>query len=295
MNTGLFFAIASPFLSSIATVFKGGAVKLLNPFVVLAFSSLVGGVILLFFLLLRRQKIDFKTLLENKADFLSLVLTRQILGEILFTVGLGLTDAIKAIFFTKVEPYFVLYWHWLLKKEKIKRRHFVLLAIHITGAILLSTGGKIGIGKPQVGDLFIIAAMGLFSLSYLPASKLSKRLGAVQVNSSMLLIAGLLFLPLAVVFSESRVWSLSLGWGYLLGHTVIFTTIGLTFWFASLKTVKGWMVSALRSLGPLLGAPVAFLFLGETLSLIQLLGGAIVLTTSFLIAKEHLDSAKKTS
>lgn len=294
MNTGLFFAIASPFLSSIATVFKGGAVKLLNPLVVLAFSSLIGGIILLFFLLLRRQKINFKAILKNKADFLSLVLTRQILGEVLFTVGLGLTDAIKAIFFTKVEPYFVLYWHWMLRKEKIKRSHLVLLAIHITGAILLSTGGKfMGFGKPQVGDLFIIAAMGLFSLSYLPASKLSKRLGAVQTNSSMLLIAGLLFLPLAVIFSESRVWNLSLGWGYLLGHTVIFATIGLTFWFASLKTVKGWMVSALRSLGPLLGAPVAFLFLGETLTSVQLIGGAIVLTTSFLIAKEHLDSAKK--
>ena len=62
----------------------------------------------------------------------------------------------------------------------------------------------------------------------------------------------------------------------------------MTMWLASLKSVKGWIVSALRAIGPIAGVPVAWLLFGEILTPIQILGGIIVLITSVVIAKEHL-------
>lgn len=57
-------------------------------------------------------------------------------------------------------------------------------------------------------------------------------------------------------------------WLYMLASIILFNVISLTLWYASLKTVKAWIVSALRSLRPLFGASFAWLLFGETLSLV---------------------------
>jgi len=290
---GLLLAILSPFLTSISAVLKTGAAKTLGPLVVLSVGALLGTVILFFFIILKKAKFDLEIIKKHKNDLILLILSRSILGELLFTYGLSLTTSIKAIFFTKVEAYFVLFWFWILAREAIKKRHLLLLFIHIIGAIILSTGGRFkGIAEAQIGDLLIILAMGFFSYSYFPATKVSKAIGAVQTNIISLTTAGIFFLPFAIFLSPHLILKPSVGWVYLLGHTVLFTSVGLTFWLVSLKTVKGWMVSALRALGPLVGAPFAYFLFGDKLNPTQILGGAIVLTTSFLIALEHLRSSK---
>ncbi len=294
LRSGLIFAIISPLLNSIATILKGVAVKSLGPLAVLSFGSLLGAGILIFYSLLRKQKFSLNNLKDNSKDFFLLILTRPILGDLLFVFGLASTLGIKAIFLTKIEPYFVLFWHWILRKEKVTSSQLILLSIHIGGAVILSTGGNFtGIKNAQIGDLLIILAMGLFSLSYFPAKKVAIKIGATQTNGLMLLVSGLFFLPFVFLFPNSDVFSFfNKGWTYLVLSTIIFTTVGLTLWFASLKSVKSWIVSALRSLGPIAGLPFAYFLFGEKLSGVQLFGGIIVLSTSFLIAKEHFRKEK---
>lgn len=290
LSSGIVFAVISPLLSSIATIFKSVAVKSLGSFAVLSFGSLLGAFILIIFSVFRKQKVSLSHLNHTFRDFLFLILTRSILGDLLFVFGLGLTLGVKAILFTKIEPYFVLFWHWIFKKEKVKVSQLFLLVIHVSGAIFLSTGGDFtGIKSAQIGDLLIILAMGLFSLSYFPARKLAIKIGATQANGLTLLVSGLFFLPFTFLFSKPQAFDLfTKGWVYLVLSTIIFTTVGLTLWFASLKSVKGWIASAMRSLGPIAGLPFAYFLFGEKLSGAQLLGGAVVLLTSALIAKEHL-------
>lgn len=288
-HKGLVFAIISPLVTSIATILIGGAIKLISPWIVLSVSPLIGALILFFVVFFKGQKLRLQELKDNRRDIASLVVVRYIIGWAIFVIGLTFTDVIKAIFFTKVEPYFVLLIHWIVYKEKVKRKHLVLLAIHIVGAILLSTGGKsIGFGKSQAGDLLVVISMACASLSYIPAARLSKKIGAIKINAITLFITAMVFLPFTLFFAVPIGVNIR-GLIYMLGYSILFYVIGLTLWFASLKTVKSWIVSSLRALGPLIGAPFAYFLLGETLTLIQLLGGIIVLTTSFLIAKEHLD------
>jgi len=286
---GLLLAILSPMFSSIATIFQSGSTKLLTPLIVASIGSILGSIALLLIVIISREKIDTRKIRNNWKDLSFMTLLRPLLGVTIFAFGLSMTSAIKAIFFTKMEPYFVLGWYWILKKEKLHKKYLILLAIHLTGAILLSTGGNFGgLGKAQLGDLLVVAAMGFFSLSYIYGTRLSQKIGAKISNSLTMGIAGMLLLPFALIFSPAVVWTFSLGWKYLIAYVILFNVIGLTLWFASLKTVKGWIVSALRSLGPIVGAPIAWILLGETLSIMQIFGGLIVLITSALIAREHI-------
>ena len=289
---GLIAAILSPFFSSVSTIFKSEAAKTLSPLVVVSFGGIIGSVILLVIAFIRRERISRKLIRENIKDLALLVILRFMLGEIIFTYGLVKTSAIKVIFFTKIEPYFVLILGWFLLKEKIKSKDLVLLTIHLFGALLLSTGGFILI--PHEGDMLIILAMFCFASSYIFGKRVSHNLGPTLGNAIPMGIANLILFPFAIFSSSSNIFSYSIkGWEYLLIYVVLFNVIALTLWFYSLKMVKGWIVSALRYIGPVLGAPVAYMLFGQTLNPAQIMGALIIITTSFLIAKEHFSAPKK--
>lgn len=286
---GLLFAILSPFFSSVATIFKTGAAKSLSPLIVIVVGGIIGSILLFFIAKIFREKINFQKLKANRKDVLLVLLFRSLLGELFLTFGLSQTSAIKAIFFTKIEPYFVLILAWIFLKEKVQPRHLLLLSVHLIGAIILSTGGNINIvSKAQIGDLFIIIAMGFFASSYNFGKRLAHNAGPISSNVITMAIASVILLPFLFVFTKPTAFANLMGWKYLLAYVILFNVISLTFWYASLKTVKGWIVSALRYVGPILGAPVAYFLLGETLSLTQIFGAAIIIITSFLIIREHL-------
>ena len=288
---GILFAILSPFFSSVATIFKTGATKALSPLVVIVLGGIIGSIILFFIAKLFREKITFQKLKANKKDLLLVLLLRSLLGELFLTIGLSQTQAIKAIFLTKIEPYFVLILAWIIYKEKVKPKHLLLLSVHLVGAIILSTGGNLNIiNKAQIGDLFIIIAMGLFASSYSFGKRLAQNVGPIYSNAISMGVASLMLLPFLLTFSPIQNLSNHLGWIYLILYVILFNVIALTLWYASLKSVRGWIVSALRYVGPILGAPVAYFLLKETLTINQIFGAAIVITTSFLIVREHIRS-----
>lgn len=293
---GLIQAVISPFFSSLSTIIAAQALKSLNPLAARSFGAMFASFILFVILVLSRDKIHITSFKSSLLDISKLILLRPLIGNILLVYGLSLTSGIKAIFFTKVEPYFVLIWSWILRKEKITPKHAILLFFHILGAIILSTGDSFKIGKTQIGDLLIILAMLFLSLSYFYAEKVSKKLGARKTVMVTEGIAGVILLPFIVLFIPSSKYASSaliIPWFYMAVSVLLFTVLSLTLWYSSLKSVKGWIVSALRSIGPILGAPVAWLVFGQKLTPIQIGGGLIVLFTSTLIAYEHLMNKNK--
>lgn len=291
---GLIAAILSPFFSSVSTIFKSGAAKILTPLPVVGIGGALGSLILFIISKVRGEKISLRKIELHKKDFIAIVAFRFLLGELSFTYGLSQTSAAKAIFFTKIEPYFVLLLGWLFLKEKIEPKQLALLFVHLSGAVLLSTGGNfITFGKAQRGDLFIIIAMALFAVSYPFGTRLAKNVGSMTSSALALGLSSLIVIPLMFAFTPLDVLSYSItGWTYLIAYVLLFNVLALTLWFSSLKTVKGWMVSALRYIGPILGAPVAYFLFKDTLSPVQIVGALIILVTSFIIAREHFRASK---
>lgn len=283
---GFIAAILSPFFSSVSTIFKSEAAKDLSPLVVVSFGGIIGSIILFIIAGIRKEKLSRKLLRQNIKDLLLITVSRFMIGELVFTYGLVKTSAIKAIFFTKIEPYFVLIFGWLFLREKIKGRNLILLTIHLVGALLLSTGGIFLI--PHTGDILVIVAMLCFASSYIVGKRISHAMGATLGSAIPMGIGSLILLPFAIFSSGSNLLSYSSkGWEFLIIYVILFNVIALTLWFSSLKLVKGWIVSALRYVGPILGAPVAYFMFGQTLSPAQMVGAGIIIATSLLIAKEH--------
>jgi len=286
---GVLLSVVSSLFSSVSVVFAVGAAKTLNPIGVAGFAALIAGLILFAAASVsNKKKISWDMIRNNKRDLAEQSIIRGFIAHGLLLVGYSMTQAVKAVFFTKIEPFFVLLWGQLLGKEKLNAKHIFIIIIHLTGVFLLSTGGAItAFTTAQLGDGIIIFAVFLFAYTYYSGARLAKKIGARAtvalsniMGGSMNTVLALLFFPLSTMASPE-------GWAYLLAYLMFFHVIALTLWYAALKTAKGWVVSAVRALGPLTGMVVAFALFGETLTQIQAIGGAVILLTSIAIAKER--------
>lgn len=100
------------------------------------------------------------------------------------------------------------------------------------------------------------------------------------------LIGGIITLPIALALSPVAFGpEQQLGWLYVGVHAILFYILAISFLYASLDGIEGWLSSALRATGPVVATPIAFLFFGETLSPTQLVGALVVVVTSALISR----------
>ncbi len=287
-DKGILFAILSSITSSIGLIIAGIGTRLLTPLLFLSVVGIMGSIMLFAYIWITREKFSISEIKKNSKDLVSIIIYRSLIGQSLLFYGLSLSTGIVAIFFTKMEPYFVLIWGVILDKQKIDRKHFALLAIHLFGAFLLATGGVLSFSNNEFGDLLIIIAAAMLALSYKSGTKLSNNLGPIVPGVVSYGISAIIILPIAIFLVASTHATLQpSGWFYAFLEALLFNVLAITFWFAALKTLKGWIASALRATGPIIAAPIAFIVFGQTLGAVQILGGLIVLATSFIITQEN--------
>lgn len=287
-------SILSPVLSSFAWITEGEAILALGPLTVSAYSLLLGGMALLVIARMRGSLPSREALLRHRKDLLLICLTRNIGAQLTLAYALLYTASSKVMFLTKIEPYLVVFWFWLLGRERVSRSQLGLLAIHVGGAVLLSTGGKLQIEFEQIGDLLICIGIAVNALSYSPAQSLTHALGSLAVPGITAFAAGAALVPCAF-FLEPNPFVVTdghmYGWYNVLVTVLIFYVAATFLWYYSLRGMKAWLASALRCVGPVVAAPVAWLMYDQPLSAAQVIGGAIVLLTSVLMIKERREPA----
>ncbi len=281
----LFVALSSA-CSSIATVFKVAAVRDIDPFHAALWGVLFASVVLFCIVRIRGEALSFARLRTVWKPLLGLVITRPVIGNILFTLGMAHSTGIKAMMLTKMEPYVVLLWVWLIDRKNPKSSDLGLLALHVCGAILLSVGTQFELGAAQWGDILIGGAVLSAALSYRFVPKVTAELGSLQTNAWVELLGGLVILPFVLYFvpftlDESQYQ----GWLFMVIHVLLFNVVALSLWYASLKNLEHWLSSALRALGPLVAAPFAWYFFNERVDIVQGLGAVLVLGTSVLLVR----------
>lgn len=281
------FAVISSVLSSVATLFKVQGVKHVPPLLAAAGGVLFAGILALIVLAASGKLPTLSAIKQVRAPLLRLVFCRAVFSNMIFTVGLTYTTGVEAVFLTKMEPYLVIFWSWILDKRRPSGNHLALLVVHVLGAVLLSVGnaGLQG-GVSWFGDLIVVSAVVTAALSYRYAPQVTKVLTPTQTACIGELIGGLLTLPIALCISPIAFGPEQLlGWMYIGVHAILFYILAMSLLYASLSGIEGWLSSALRATGPVIATPVALLFFGESLTLTQIFGAVVVLLTSALISR----------
>lgn len=270
-------------LSSIGWIFEGEAMARLTPLPVTCVSLLLGGIILLCIARIGGELSHSARKIITSRGFLLFSLVRSAFLSFLFCYCLTLTTSTKAMFLTKIEPYIVLLIQIIWFHHRTTLQHLILLALHIGGAVLLSTSGTFQFSLDTLGDVLMFAAVAGNAALYIPTQRYTLSIGSSYAAGFSQLFGGLMLVPIVPLFSmDSFVLTEEhkIGWFYVLLTVLVFHVLSTGLWFASMRHVPAWLASALRSFGPVLAAPIAWVWFDKPLTGIQTVGACIVIITS---------------
>lgn len=225
-------------------------------------------------------------ILYNRRDFIAVFMERAVLGGLLLTFGVSMTLAIRAVFMVQLEPVFVFAWSVLLLKEKVRKSKLFLIATLILGAFLITTGGALNIfGSVFLGDALVILSLVMLSHSYILSARLMKTANPMKLNLGFGLMGLPLFALLSVLFLPVTAFFINFDYLLLIViASILFNVTGLPLWLFSLKRLKPWILASALVMQTIAGAALSFLWLGQTLSVVQLIGGGVILISVYLIS-----------
>jgi drug/metabolite transporter (DMT)-like permease len=187
--------------------------------------------------------------------------------------GLETTTAGNAGFITTLYVVLVPVILTLFWREKIHRLSWLGAAIAILGSLLLSTRGTLHLSS---GDALEMTGAALWALHLILVSRAVKFMPVLTFSVGQYLTTGILNI-LAGFFIGSKLSGFASGWWTILYIGLISTAVGYTLQVLGQKYAPPTDATILLSMEAVFAALTGFMFLGETMEVIQLLGCGLIL------------------
>jgi drug/metabolite transporter (DMT)-like permease len=259
-----------------------------NGFEPLAFSSArfaLAGV--LFALLTYGRERTFTLTRRHLLLLLGAAFVGIYLNQVAFVYAIDLTTASTTALIFGTLPVLTALFAFALGVERLSRRFWVAAALSFAGVVLVAVGGGGGVSASLTGNLLAFvgaATWGLYSVAIVP---LMRHYSPYRI-SAVALLAGAV--PLALTGLPQL---LDQDWGFagLVWAGFVFAVLGplvLTnvLWFTAIDRVGPSRATLVTNLQPFLAAVFAVILLSETITAVQLAGGAAI-ALSLLLARRR--------
>lgn len=173
-------------------------------------------------------------------------------------------------------PVFVSFLEPLFFKEKFHYQALIQALLTVLGIFLILPFGSIDNAQLS-GALWGVLSALSFALLTLLNRKFVTKISAKKVALYQNLFACLVLMPY-VILNPITISTAQLGVLVILG--VIFTAFAHSLFNHALKVVKAQTASIAVSLEPIYGVIAAYFLLGESITLMMVLGGSIVMATN---------------
>ena len=182
----------------------------------------------------------------------------------------------------------------VLGRERGNRRTAVALVVASAGLVLVLAGAGTGALDP-LGTLLGLTAAVVYSTYILSSQGITERIGPLLLSALVCTGAATTLTLVAGIGGSLRLGDVSAtGYGWLAGIAVVSTVGAVGLFFAGLQRVGPSSASILSTAEPLTTVLLAFLVFGESLSPVQLSGGALVLGAVLLLSAPQGASARLT-
>ncbi|WP_240420147.1 DMT family transporter [Paenibacillus periandrae] len=215
----------------------------------------------------------------NKKDWSIVLLAGCFLGlHFLFWMeSLVYTSVASSMVILALQPLFVMIGSYFLFKEQMNLLTVVYLIIALAGSIIIAWG-DIGISKEAlIGDGLSLIGTFFISVYLLVGQKVSRKIDANVYSFIVFFIGGTVLLIYNLINNFSLIGYDSTEWTYFMLLAIIPTILGQYIFNLLLKSIGATTVSVGIIGEPVLAIILAYLLLGETISLFQFLGGMLTL------------------
>ena len=173
----------------------------------------------------------------------------------------------------------------VLGRERADGRRAGALVLASTGIALVVAGAGAGALDPLGAALGLAAAV-VYSAYILVGDGISARIDPRTLTALVCTGAALTLTAASAALGDLRPGELTLGgWGWLAALAVVSTVGAISLFFAGLRRIGPTSASILATVEPLVTVVLAFAVFGETLGIVQTLGGALVLAAVVTLAR----------
>jgi drug/metabolite transporter (DMT)-like permease len=171
----------------------------------------------------------------------------------------------------------------LLGRERMTGRRLAALALALGGLVLVLAGAGTGALEP-VGVALGLGAAVVYSTYILASQGVAGRVDARVLSALVCSGAAVSLTVGTALIGQLRPGAVTLGgWGWL-GCIAVVSTVGaIGLFFAGLRRAGPTSASILATVEPLVTVVLAFLVFSETLTPVQLAGGALVLAAVLVL------------
>lgn len=246
--------------------------------------AVIGSLFLVSAGLVIKHKVNFEQIKKNA---LLLLLSGTAIGFnwILLFQAYRYTTISNATLSYYFAPIFVILLSPFVLKEKLTPVKAVCVAAAMIGLFLIvnvGSSGAYGNYNHIAGVLLGLSAAGLYASAIL-MNKFIKSLAGFDTTLIQLMVAALVLLPSILYQGNLKLGSLNLkSWILIITVGIIHTGVAYLLYFTAMKNLKGHSIAILSYIDPISAVIFAAVFLGETMTIIQILGGILILGSTFI-------------
>lgn len=212
----------------------------------------------------------------------------------LFLTGLTLAPASDgAIIVPGLAPVFTALLAAPILGERLGRRGLLGFAIAFAGLLLVIGPAGTASETRTIGDLLFLAGAVFWGIYSVLVRLASSRFDAFNATFYAMSTGTLVLLPLALLEGGGGELLAASGQAWFgMAYLAVFGSVAAFVWFNSgVARIGAARAAAFAYLVPVVGVTTSALFLGEPLSILTLVGGAVVLAGVWLIQTRHRRAA----
>ena len=241
------------------------------------YRALMAAALIAVFLLVTRQKIPFAAI---RKEIPLLLLSGMAMGFnwILLFQAYKYTTVSVATLSYYFAPVIVTILCPIIFREKLTKKQILCFTLSTFGLVLITGIGDLsGSSSHLTGILFGLGAAALYA-TVIMLNKFIKNVEGIHRTFLQFLAAIVVLVPYVALTSGMNLGVMDgIGWLCLLVVGFIHTGITYCLYFTSLKDIPGQKAAILSYIDPLIAVVISVTILGESMSLIQALGGVLIL------------------
>ena len=245
------------------------------------YRALMAAVIIGIVFIVTKQKIDLKAI---KKEIPLLLVSGIAMGFnwILLFEAYKYTTVSVATLSYYFAPVIVTVVCPFLFKEKMTMKQIICFIASTVGLVLVINAGGLSGGSDYIGILFGLGAAVLYATVIL-LNKFIKGVDGIQRTFLQFVAAIIVLVPYVAFTSGVTLGNMNAtGWIYLLAVGIIHSAFAYCLYFSAIKEVPGQTAAILSYADPLVAVIISVTILGESITLMQLIGGVLILGFTLL-------------
>lgn len=226
---------------------------------------------------------DYGFIWKNWKRLLFIALSGNTIMQVLFIVGIDNTTATNASILYQTVPLFVVLITVFFEKVRVGLVTWAAVMLSFFGIVMVMVSGGEGFSLSMdtlYGDSLMLATSLGWSIFTVYAKPLIEETSMMHVVSLTFIIGTVFLIPFGIPDFISMDWGAISGaaWGGLAFSFLGANVIGYIIWFYAVSKVGSVQTAIFSNLVPILAVSIAAIFLGEVLTVKQILGGLCIIS-----------------